>query len=237
MIKCNSCNLEKNEEEFSKRNDGKNIGKYRKTCKECKNKNQRKNYYNYKKNNPFLARHTKMKASCKQRNIPYNLDEEYLEQIWTEYCPISGIKLEWPTSSENRSSENVAELDRFIPELGYIKGNVSWVSRRMNNLKSNASVDELEKILNWMKSWKPPELNAIQEKVAAREPAWNKGLKYSNSEFNGENNPASKLTLNEIIQIRNEFDNSRGIYVKLSKKYNVSTACIRKIVKGKTWKD
>ena len=66
---------------------------------------------------------------------------------------------------------------------------------------------------------------------------WNKGLKYTNSDISGENNPASKLTLNQVSEIRNEFDNSRGIYVKLSKKYNVSTACIRKIVKGKTWKE
>lgn len=235
MIKCNSCNIEKEEDHFSIRNDGRNIGKYRKTCKECRNNNQKKNYYKYKKNNPFLARHVKMKASCKQRNIPYDLDDIYLEQIWTEYCPISGLKLEWSSSSKDRSRENVAELDRFIPELGYIKGNVSWVSRKMNNLKSDGSIKDFEQILDWMKSWNPPALSEITEKTVAREPAWNKGLRYNNPDISGENNPSCKLTFDEVKQIKSKFDNSRGIYIKLSKEYKVSTTTIRKIIKGKTW--
>ena len=237
MIKCNSCKLEKQETDFSLRNDSKNAGKYRKTCKECKNKNQRKNYYKYKKNNPFLARHVKMKASCRQRKIPYDLDEVYLEQIWTKFCPISGIKLEWSSSSQDRCSENVAELDRFKPELGYIKGNVSWISRKMNNLKSNGAIEDFEKILQWMKNWTTPEIKAVELKTLDREPAWNKGLKYNNSDINGEKNPSSKLTLEQVKEIKNIFDGTRGKYVELSMKYNVSTATIRKIVKGITWKE
>ncbi len=238
MIKCNSCNLEKEETEFSIRNDGKNIGKYRKTCKNCKNINQRKNYKKYKKNNPFLSRHVKLKASCKQRNIPYNLDEVYLKQIWTGFCPITGDELVWTTGHEERSMPNAAELDRFIPSLGYIKGNVSWVSRRMNNLKGDGTIEDLEKILKWMKNWKEPIINpSLSEQKEPREPTWNKDLKYKNEDINGEKNPAAKLTLMEVKEIRKKFSNKRGDYTKLSKEYKISTAAIRKIINNLTWKE
>lgn len=237
MIKCNSCSLEKEETEFSIRKDG-SIGKYRKTCKKCKNSNQRKNYKKYKKNNPFLARHVKMKASCKQRNIPYDLDEIYLKQIWTGYCPITGAELVWTSEHEERNVPNAAELDRFIPSLGYIKGNVSWISRRMNNLKGDGSIEDFKKILDWMQSWKEPTLTTVQElNKPERSPAWNKNLKYENKDIIGEKNPMSKLTSEQVKEIKQAFTGKRGEYAFLAKKYNISTAAVRKIINGKTWKE
>jgi len=43
-------------------------------------------------------------------------------------------------------------IDRLIPELGYVKGNVTWMSRRANQLKNNGSLRELRKIVEWMES-------------------------------------------------------------------------------------
>jgi hypothetical protein len=238
MIKCNSCNIEKEEIHFSIRYDRTTTGKYRKTCKSCKNANQRKNYKKYKENNPFLARHSKMKAACKQRNIQYNLDEKYLEQIWTGFCPITGVKLIWASHHTDKNNPDLAELDRFNPSLGYIKGNVSWISRRMNHLKNDGSIEEFTKILNWMKEWKPPKINHLPEKnKVKREDAWNKGLKYNNEDIKGEKNPNSKLTLEDVREIRKKFENKRGDYIRLAKEYSVTPGTIRKIINNITWKD
>jgi len=237
MIKCNSCSKEKKETEFCIRKDG-TTGKYRKTCKECKNSNQRKNYKKYKENNPFLARHTKMKASCKQKNIPYDLDEMYLEQIWTGFCPITGVELVWSCGREELKNPNAAELDRFIPSLGYVKGNVSWISRKMNNLKGNGSIKDFKDILDWMKNWTPPKQKMMETKEKKdRNASWNKGLHYSNKEICGENNPTSKLTVQQVKEIKETFSNVRGQYKELSEKYKVSPATIRKIVTNKIWKE
>ena len=46
---------------------------------------------------------------------------------------------------------NKATLDKLVPELGYVPGNVFIISWRANKLKSNMTIDELEKILNYMK--------------------------------------------------------------------------------------
>ena len=43
--------------------------------------------------------------------------------------------------------------DRFIPSLGYIEGNVPWISGKANNIKSDAAFEELSLLLQWMKSW------------------------------------------------------------------------------------
>jgi hypothetical protein len=52
----------------------------------------------------------------------------------------------------DREDEMAAELDRFVPEKGYVKGNVHWLSRKANRLKNNSSVEILEKLLEWMKN-------------------------------------------------------------------------------------
>ena len=49
-------------------------------------------------------------------------------------------------------TDDSPSIDRLIPELGYIKGNVNVISLRANIIKNNATKDELIKIANWMES-------------------------------------------------------------------------------------
>lgn len=53
----------------------------------------------------------------------------------------------------DRTDEFAAELDRFTPELGYVKGNVAFLSRRANRLKNNTTTHELRQLLNWMERY------------------------------------------------------------------------------------
>lgn len=43
-------------------------------------------------------------------------------------------------------------LDRKDPTKGYVRGNVAWISFRANRIKSDASQQELERILNYVKA-------------------------------------------------------------------------------------
>lgn len=88
------------------------------------------------------------RSECKTKNIPFDLDPAYLEEIWTEECPIFHTPL--CKNHKGRGSSRSAHLDRFDPHKGYIKGNVAWISGRANRIKYDASIEELRKIIDWM---------------------------------------------------------------------------------------
>ena len=46
--------------------------------------------------------------------------------------------------------ENSGELDRYIPSLGYVRGNVDFMSRRANRVKQDFSLEEMRKLIAWM---------------------------------------------------------------------------------------
>jgi hypothetical protein len=146
-VVCKKCHYWKPEKEFAERSD--RPGSRRGVCRECRNKNQKNRYEKYKQDSFFLYKNTRAKSRAASLGVPFDLTPEFLESIWTDYCPITG-KLMSPQA--NRSDEAAPELDRIVPEKGYTKGNVAFISRKMNRIKNNVSIQELELLLKWMKS-------------------------------------------------------------------------------------
>ena len=142
---CRGCLQDHPIEDFTQRKD--RSGRYRPYCKTCRNDIVRARYNNHKRTSPFKLKCSRAKSRAQGIKVPFDLTPEYLESIWTGYCPVSGIELKWET---DRSDEAAAELDRFDPTKGYVKGNVVFLSRRINRLKNNATSEELRKLLEWM---------------------------------------------------------------------------------------
>lgn len=142
---CQGCGESRNESDFPVRND--RSGRLRPYCKDCRNDVQRARYKHHRTTKPFLHRCTRAKSRAKSLSVAFDLTPEYLESIWTGYCPIRGVELKLDT---NRKDEDAAELDRFDPDLEYVQGNVHWMSRKANRLKNNTSIEDLESLLNWM---------------------------------------------------------------------------------------
>jgi hypothetical protein len=63
-------------------------------------------------------------------------------------CPLLGVPLQVGVGTFTDASPS---LDRKIPALGYVKGNVWVVSFRANNLKRDASTRELEQLVKGLK--------------------------------------------------------------------------------------
>lgn len=89
------------------------------------------------------------RIDAKRRGIPFTIDIDDI--IMPEFCPILGIKLDYNCKAAQMSNPNKATLDKLNPSLGYVSGNVFVISWRANKLKSNITIDELEKILNYIK--------------------------------------------------------------------------------------
>jgi hypothetical protein len=69
--------------------------------------------------------------------------------IIPEVCPVLGIPLKVNTS---RVSSGSPSLDRKDNNKGYTKDNTYVISYRANSLKNDATIEELEKVINYMRS-------------------------------------------------------------------------------------
>ena len=84
------------------------------------------------------------KARAKKRGIPFNITVEDI--VIPDVCPVLGIELEFNRGGRGASRDTSPSLDKVVPALGYVKGNVLIVSNRANRIKSDATVPELEAV-------------------------------------------------------------------------------------------
>jgi hypothetical protein len=78
-------------------------------------------------------------------NVPFDITVKDI--VIPEFCPVLGIRLE---RGKKRATFASPTLDRKIPTLGYVKGNVTVMSNRANTVKSDASAEELMKVALWV---------------------------------------------------------------------------------------
>jgi hypothetical protein len=108
----------------------------------------RKEQYDWRIKNPKKYILSRARGRAKQEGLPFSITEADFDL--PEYCPIfPRLKLEFSNGRGSRP-DNIPTLDKIIPALGYIPGNVAVISMRANRLKSDASVEELQSILDWI---------------------------------------------------------------------------------------
>ena len=91
---------------------------------------------------------SRCKYRAKQSGLFFNLTKD--DVVIPEFCPVLGIKLRQMLIDEEPKKgyhPKAPSLDRIIPELGYVKGNVRVISARANLLKNDATISELELVL------------------------------------------------------------------------------------------
>lgn len=86
----------------------------------------------------------KIKHAAKIRNKEFDFTLEDAQKLLDErptFCPvIPGIRLVYTVG---HSGGDHAELDRIDNEKGYVRGNIRFISKRANRLKSDAEPLEL----------------------------------------------------------------------------------------------
>lgn len=89
-------------------------------------------------------------AAAKERanksGIPFNI--ELSDILIPDICPVLGIRID-KNLGRGRRQPDSPSLDKFVPERGYVKGNIQVVSWRANWLKNNGTVEEWIKIAKW----------------------------------------------------------------------------------------
>lgn len=93
-----------------------------------------------------------VKSRAKIRNIPFNIDKSDI--IIPEFCPVLGLKLSLVRGNDVTSNKaNSPSVDKVNNKLGYIKGNIRVISYRANQLKNDATIEELEKVIAYIKDF------------------------------------------------------------------------------------
>lgn len=85
------------------------------------------------------------KNRARRQNVPFDLDPEDI--IFPETCPVLGIPLIF---SRGGRTNNTPSIDRKIPSIGYVKGNIRVISWRANRLKNDATLEELKKLVEYL---------------------------------------------------------------------------------------
>lgn len=134
---CTKCHTLKPLIEFHKHRQC--VAGYNTVCKLCRIPVSKKNYSNTSKEYR-LWHGAKVRAGKRNRDFTINIKDIIIPEV----CPI--FKLPFTSKGEYSPS-----LDRVDSSKGYIKENIQVISKRANTLKNNATIEELEKILKFLK--------------------------------------------------------------------------------------
>lgn len=147
LKRCTSCKAVKPLTEFAK-SKGTRFGTAQ-HCKIC-----RKVYYGRNREHirlhangrsPAMKMLARAKSRAKRDGLPFDLTIEDLTIPAT--CPLLGIPL---IAGIGKHTGNSPSIDKIVPSLGYVRGNVWVISHRANAIKRDASLTELETLTkNW----------------------------------------------------------------------------------------
>ncbi len=147
---CCACNLEMNVP----------LNSCKKWCTSCYRERQRiyeKEYYQehkegragkyrdkaeaWRKANPVKEILTRVRRRAKMSGIPFNLTEDDI--VIPTHCPVLKVLLV-------RNTEYAPSIDKIQPHLGYVSGNVQFISMKANVMKNSATKEELKLFADWI---------------------------------------------------------------------------------------
>lgn len=142
MKRCTKCKQEKSTDRFYKYKRNKDgISSW---CRDCTNKKSNETTSAKILNDRQWYLWTKAKQRAKEQGIIFALQPSDIHV--PIYCPALGIKLKdthGPLCAESPT------LDKIIPSLGYVPGNVVVVSHKANRMKNDATVNELNAVASF----------------------------------------------------------------------------------------
>ncbi len=90
------------------------------------------------------------KDRAKDAGVPFTITVDHIIDVAGVVCPITHVPLDYrPGKGRGRHQFDSPSLDRLVPALGYVPGNVTVLSNRMNRVKSSATPEELIALGKW----------------------------------------------------------------------------------------
>jgi len=139
ILICKTCGYEKDAKSSFSAHAGCKSGYDVSRCKDCK-----KAAVDWAKVPIERRIYNRIKSRATKKGLDFNL--ELSDIIIPIYCPVFNKKLiygdiDWTPS-----------VDRINPSKGYIKGNICIISNKANRTKNDATITELEAIIEYMRA-------------------------------------------------------------------------------------
>lgn len=116
--------------------------RWRKNNLERSNAHRRRTAANMRKNNYVTVMLYGIKQRAKRKGICFTLTKADI--VIPTHCPVLGIPL--VQTNKGLHQDDSPSLDRIVPSLGYVSGNVKIISWRANRIKCDATSKELQLI-------------------------------------------------------------------------------------------
>lgn len=153
MKRCSSCRRDLEDSSFTK-NRSMSDGLAR-TCRECHSAyvrrpevaaRMRTYAVRYRDDRPRERLLSACRDRAKKKGWSFNLTLDDI--IIPERCPVLGIPLRL-YRERRRAAPDIPSVDRIDPGQGYVKGNIIVVSWRANNLRRDATPEELRTVADF----------------------------------------------------------------------------------------
>lgn len=110
-------------------------------------------YKTVKKDSPETIMLMSAKARAKKFSVPFSISKEDIRSVIADTCPVLGIPLMHNSGTSGGYADNSPSLDRIVPELGYVVGNIAVISMKANRIKSNENDPAtFRKIADWIEN-------------------------------------------------------------------------------------
>jgi len=149
------------------------------------------------------------KARAEKKDMEFDL--EIKDIVVPTHCPVLGILFEF--NNTHCTKDSSPSIDRIDNTRGYTKDNIRIISFRANKIKSDHTIGTLRAIVRYME-------NPHKRRVC---------------NF-GSNSVCSKLTEQDVIEIRKQYKPRVVGIPTLARAYNVGKTTIRNVIKRNTWK-
>ncbi len=106
------------------------------------------NYSKKKADRPWQLMCNRARSRATRDGLPFDIDAAYLQSIWPadDSCPI------FKTKFISNDISYCASLDKIIPALGYVRGNVRIICNKANLMKSNSTLEEMRMLVSFYES-------------------------------------------------------------------------------------
>ena len=84
------------------------------------------------------TRLAELRVKARKNGVPFDLVEDDL--LLPERCPVFGTLM---VLAPGRQNDQTPSVDRIVPSVGYVRGNIVIVSLRANRLKNDATPAEM----------------------------------------------------------------------------------------------